>query len=158
MAAGSTNTRTFNWGAWPGTHAIRAVADNSNTVTESNEGNNSRTVDYSGTLAPDLIVLSISSSPATPAAGQTVTFTVTVKNQGNATAQGFFTGYYIDNVFQGQSDMVLSLAAGSTVTQVFQWTALQGSHAFKAFTDYNNNLVLENNETNNQSQVNLTIP
>jgi subtilase family serine protease len=47
-------------------------------------------------LAPDLIVQSIVTNPVTPAPGQNASVTVTVKNQGNGAAGGFYIDFYKD--------------------------------------------------------------
>ena len=46
-------------------------------------------------ILPDLIITSISMSPANPTSGQAVTFTATIKNQGTAaTPSGVSIGVY----------------------------------------------------------------
>src|SRR5262249_42752025 len=47
-----------------------------------------------GAAAADLVVTSIATTPAQPAAGQTVAVAVTVENQGGAAAQAFLVDFY----------------------------------------------------------------
>jgi hypothetical protein len=50
--AGTTATKTFTWVAEADSHAIKAVADSNNEVTESDETNNEKTVTLSVSLPP----------------------------------------------------------------------------------------------------------
>ncbi len=66
-----------------------ATADVTNVVTEANEGNNIRKDFYTVTATvgqPDLVVSSLTHSPAAPTTSDTITFKAVVKNIGSATA------------------------------------------------------------------------
>jgi subtilase family serine protease len=151
ILVGSTETETFTWNAEPGSHTIKAVADYNSTVPESNETNNEMEIVFSGALLSDLIVQNITWSPPTPSAGETVTFTVTIKNQGTGNSVSSTVRYYIDGLHLTQ-DSVSSIAAGNTTTETFTWSAEPGSHNIKAVADYNS-VVFESNETNNEMEV-----
>ena len=98
---------------------------------------------------PDLTVQDIWWSPSNPKEGDTVTFTVKVKNQGSGSAGTSTVKYYIDGSYVG-SDTVPSLSAGSTSTQTFMWKANKcGDVQVKAIADATN-AVAENNEGNNE--------
>jgi hypothetical protein len=152
LAAGATATLTFTATAGSaGTCKAWAYADRNggaSEVTESNEGNNAGPAGgHAWTVtpadAPDLVIQSIGHSPATVVPGVTVTFTVTVKNQG-ATAAGLFaTGFWshratapgISSAPEGQQD-ISSLAAGATTTLTFTVTAgPAGNYTAWAYAD-----------------------
>ncbi len=152
--AGGTTKVTFTWRAKAGSHRIRVIVDQQNDVPESDESNNEKTVTFS-TLPPDLIVEQITWSPSAPSIGDTVTFTVTVKNQGAANADYSYISYYIDNI-QMISDRVNPISINATDNQTFTWTATVGEHAIKAFVDFTKR-VAESDETNNEKVTTLTI-
>ena len=105
---------------------------------------------------PDLVIQDISWSPSNPEQGDTITFTVKIKNQGDGNAGSSTVNYYIDgsNV---DSDSVPALSAGSTSTQTFTWTANKcGDVQIKAVADAAN-AVAENNEGNNERTETVSI-
>ena len=85
--------------------------------------------------------------------GETITFTVTIKNQGAGNAVSSTATYYIDGLYLTY-DSVSSIPGDNTVTETFTWSAEPGSHTIKAVADYDNK-VPETNETNNEEQVTL---
>ena len=98
---------------------------------------------------PDLIIQDISWSPSSPEQGDAITFTVTTKNQGAASAGNSTVKYHIDGSYTTY-DLVPALSAGSTSTQTFTWTADRcGDVQVKAVADANN-AVSESNEGNNE--------
>jgi len=151
--AGATATERFTWIARAGLHDIRAVADSNEEVTESDETNNALTVTLS-TPVPDFIIEAITWLPADPLEGVTVTFTVTIKNQGSIEADYSRVAYYIDNDLLA-SDPVISIDPGDTVDKTFTWTAEAGSHDIKAVADLYET-VIESDETNNALTVTLS--
>jgi subtilase family serine protease len=173
IAAGATATITANgtWSAVTGSHGITAVVDSSNTVTESNEANNS----YNETLVatagptPDLIVTDISWSPANPVVGNAVTFSATIKNNGSgATPAGVVHGvaFQIDGAGTTlwSDNYTSSIPAGSSVTVTVNggtagstWTATSGIHTILAWVDDVNRMPNEIDETNNQYTESLTV-
>ena len=152
LSAGSTSTETFTWTASKcGNVKVKAVADANNDVYESGGKNNARTETVSikcPTLKPDLIITDISWSPSNPDDGDTIAFTVTIKNQGSGSAGSSTVKYYIDGSYVA-SDSAPSLSAGSSSTQTFTWTASKcGNVQVKAVADANN-AVSESNDGNN---------
>ena len=150
MAAGATATRDFTWTAGAGPHTVKAVADFHRSVAESDETNNEKMVTFSP-LAPDLVVQDITWSPASPTAGDTVTFTVSIKNQGGYSAGYSLVAYYIDGSFTGYQD-VQGVDAGSIVTNTFTWIAEGGTHAIRVVADMESRIP-ESNENNNENTV-----
>jgi len=151
IGAGATVTKTFTWAIRAGSHAIKAVANSNHRVTESDETNNAKTVTFSGPSRFDLIVQDIAWAPASPSIGDTVTFTVTIKNQGSDKTDHSYAAYYIDDAYL-TSAFVSPIDPGGTVDKTFAWTAQIGSHAIKVVTD-SNQRIPESDETNNAKAV-----
>lgn len=116
----------------------------------------------------DLVVTSVTASPASPSAGQAVTFTAVVKNQGTTpTTAGTVVGvaFYVDNVkVSWNQSSTNSLAAGASVTLTANagtsgatWAATTGPHTVKAVADDANVIPDESNEANNSLSTTLTI-
>lgn len=156
ISSGATTKAYFYWKAELGTHKIKAIADFNDSVAESNETNNEKEINFSGAIAPDLIISDITWSPVNPATGDQVTFTVTLMNQGDGAAKYFIVACYIDSVYIG-SRYIDSLYAGQTTPVVFSWTASSGIHIFNAVAD-DLNAVPESDETNNSKTVTLVVP
>jgi hypothetical protein len=158
IAAGATTMVSFTWSAETGTHTIKAVADYTDLVAESNESNNALEIAFSGTVIPDLIIQDIVWSPTNPSAGQKVDFTVTIKNEGSGACAGSYTNFYVDGSYQGQLYRLGSLYPSQTGTAIFAWTSAKaGTHIVRFVADYNNEVV-EGDESNNAKEVTLVIP
>jgi len=111
---------------------------------------------------PDLVVTSLTSSPTNPAAGDSVTFSGVVKNQGTATTPaGTVVGlaFSIDGTLVNWSDTsATALAAGASRTLTANggpngtatWVATGGTHSLTAVVD-DVNRITESDETNNAS-------
>jgi hypothetical protein len=89
LAPGATRDFTYNYTFnTAGTHNLWAFVDSECTVPESNEGNNIRgpvAINVTGSK-PDLVVDSISFNPSNPTVGQSVAFTIRIRNQGTGAA------------------------------------------------------------------------
>ncbi len=147
IGPGASAERTFTWTAEAGVHAVKAVADYRQQVSESNEGNNTKTYTFA-TLGPDLILDSITWSPLEPSVGSTVIFTVTIRNLGALVANPCRVHFYIDGISRGYKD-VSRIYAGETVTRTFSWFTKAGTHDVKAIID-KVNAVPEMDENNNE--------
>lgn len=169
IAAGSSITVSANggpssstWIAVSGSHTVTAWVDDVNRIAETDETNNqySETITAGGTTnQPDLIVTDIAYSPASPAAGNAVTFSAVVKNQGTQAGTAGITAFKVDGTqVAASTGGIAQIAAGAsaTVTATGTWTASSGSHTITAVAD-NNNTVTELNEANNSYDENLTI-
>jgi chitodextrinase len=111
----------------------------------------------------DLIVTDVTWTPANPAAGQAVTFSATIKNQGTGpTPSGIKHGiaFKVDGVTVNWSDNnTTSLAAGASRTQTansgingvatYTVAATPNPHSVEAFVD-DTSIIPESNETNNK--------
>jgi fibronectin type 3 domain-containing protein len=163
LAAGATIDLTYTYTGFSssGNHSIYAFADTNCAISESNESNNILgpvVTNVSQGPMPDLIVQSISHSPENPVPNQPVTYTVRIKNQGNATAASpFFVDFYTDRVpLTDCSDsstfwwQVQSLGVGSTMdlTVTLEGFSTAGPHNLYAFADAVC-IVAESQESNN---------
>ena len=147
LNASVMRTVSFTWKAVEGSHTIRAVADPSGFITETNENNNTKTFTLT-TLASDLIVQSITWSPSSPSKGDSIVFSIIIKNQGSSKSQYTKVNFYIDENSRGFQD-IAAINPSGTLTTTYTWTAITGQHSLKAVIDEPNN-VKESNETNNE--------
>jgi hypothetical protein len=141
LAVGASSTVSASIGTQTaGTYQLTAKVDESNTVIETNDANNSYTNPSNLVVAPvqsSDLVGTAAWSPGNPAAGNTVAFTVTVKNQGTiATASGSHTVTL--TVVDTSSNSTVktltgsfsgALASGaSTSVSMGSWTAVNGRY------------------------------
>ncbi|MFE9740562.1 CARDB domain-containing protein, partial [Streptomyces sp. NPDC006477] len=144
LAAGAQTVVTASLGARDaGSYQLSAVADDTNAVVEQNETNNTYTSPSALVVKPvsssDLVAASVTTSPSSPAAGDTVTFKVAVKNQGNqASAAGSHdvTLTLVDS--RGAAVKTLtgthsgSIAAGAAAeVNLGPWAAVNGSYTVR---------------------------
>jgi hypothetical protein len=110
---------------------------------------------------PDLVVDSVSISPASPLAGRAVAFSAVVRNAGAvATPSGAAIGvsFRIDGAQVSSGSASVTLGAGATVTVAGAgtWTATAGTHTLAAVADPGG-LIVEANEANNQLSRSITV-
>jgi hypothetical protein len=123
---------------------------------------NARSWTISVSSLPDVVVDSVTTSPASPVAGQAVTFSAVVRNAGNApTPSGVVIGVgYLVNGGQVTFGTVNGpLAAGASITvgtSSSPWTAVAGTHTVTAVVDDINRFA-ESNESNNGRSISLTV-
>ncbi|WP_127501794.1 discoidin domain-containing protein [Actinoplanes solisilvae] len=144
LAAGAQATVTAGIGPRDaGSYQVTAKVDESNTVIESNEANNSYTNPTALVVTPvsssDLIASDVSWSPGTPAAGNTVTFSVTLKNQGSAPSAGgahgvtltVLNGSSVVRTLTGSWSGTLAAGASSPAINLGTWTAANGRYTVR---------------------------
>lgn len=126
-----------------GSYTVSSKVDENNAIIEQEESNNSYTSSSPLTIAPvsssDLIV-SPSWNPSNPSAGNTVTFSVNLKNQGNIASGG--GAHPITLVLKNAAGAVIQtwngsyngeLAAGASANITMgTWTAVNGSYTVTA--------------------------
>jgi hypothetical protein len=161
LDAGATTTETFTWSAQAGPHTFKAEIDSDGSIAETDETNNEKVVTFSSTTLSDLIVQDITWTPSNPSIGDTITFTVTIKNQGSGSSHGSYVNYYLDgSSSRFDYDSVSSLDAGATTTTTFTWCIgrnVEGEeHTIRSVIDLKN-AVQEINENNNEKEVSLII-
>ena len=153
LGAGSSVTRTFTLPLSVSPETFTATADVFNQVAESDETNNTDTRVVTALSQADLVIQSITHSPTNPTIGSTVTFQVTVRNGGSASAGGFTVRLQGSGPSQDRS--VGSLAPGSQTNLTFTLPLSTSPETFTATADVFNQ-VSESDETNNASQVTVT--
>jgi hypothetical protein len=144
LAAGAQANVTANIGTRnAGSYQVTAKVDESNTVVEKNNTNNSFTASTNLVVSPvassDLVPV-VSWSPGAPGSGNTVTFTVAIRNQGTIASAGGAHGITL-NVLNagGTSVRALSgsftgaIAAGATSAPVNlgTWVAANGRYTVR---------------------------
>ncbi|MFE3904867.1 discoidin domain-containing protein [Streptomyces sp. NPDC059153] len=145
LAAGAQTTVSASIGARDaGTYELSAVADEANEIIEQDESNNTFTSPDSLVVKPvassDLIATAVNTSPSSPAAGDDVTFSVAIKNQGTVASDSGNHGVTLAVVdSKGATVKTLTgahtgtIAAGATTAPVKlgTWTAADGSYTVK---------------------------
>ncbi|MGW0187418.1 CARDB domain-containing protein [Streptomyces sp. NPDC003362] len=136
-----------------GSYTVSAVVDPTDTIAEldnSNNGRNAATKLVVGQApGPDLEVTGITTSPASPAVGAKVTFTVAVRNRGtSAVPAGSVTRLTVgDTTLNGTTGGIPAGGSG-TVAVDGSWTATSGGATLTATADATG-IVRETNEDNN---------
>ncbi|RLB74469.1 MAG: hypothetical protein DRH15_15400, partial [Deltaproteobacteria bacterium] len=112
LSTGSTSTQTFTWKANKcGNVKVKAVADATNAVDESNENNNERTKTIH-IRCPDLKVESVTYSPKKVLQGTMITVTAKIKNIGDADAEESNTNIeFTDSAGQSKGGEVVKIGA-----------------------------------------------
>ena len=164
---------TANWDSWGTQTEQVSLNSGNNTITykfdtsdTANVNIDNISVDLGG--LPDLVVTDITYTPASPQAGNEVTFSAVVKNQGTAaTPSGIKHGLnlLVDGVQVNWCDTYTSsIAAGASVTLTANsgpsgkstWTATAGTHTIQAVID-DVSLIAESNESNNTYSKSFTV-
>jgi CARDB/F5/8 type C domain len=145
LAAGASSTVSASIGARDaGTYPLSAVVDEANAVIEQNDANNAYTNPTSLVVAPvassDLVASAVDWSPGNPAAGTTVTFSVTIKNQGTVASAGGSHGITLTildgsgatvKTLTGSYPGTLAVGASSPAVTVGTWTAANGRYTVR---------------------------
>ncbi|MEU8813525.1 discoidin domain-containing protein [Actinoplanes sp. NPDC048796] len=164
LAGGASATVTASIGARDaGTYQIVAKVDEANTVFETNEANNSATGSLTVTpvSSSDLVASAVSWSPGNPTAGQTTTFSVTLKNQGSAASAGgahgvtvtILNGSSVVKTLTGSWSGTLAAGASSPAINLGTWTAVNGRYTVRTViaNDGNELPVKQANNTSEKS-------
>ncbi len=148
LAVGATSTVTRTVGPLAAaSYVVTAQADVNGAVAESNETNNVKTDSFLVIVPPDLIIQSLTHSPANATMADKNTVTAVVKNAGGSTAGASTLSLSVAGITTSHS--VPALAAGATST--VNWNVGQlwaGTYSISAKADVAN-VVAESNEINN---------
>ena len=155
LGAGSSTTVTYSYTAPILTSTrdvtVTATADSTGAIAESNEGNNTRSTTFRVVALPDLIVSALSVNKTEYKAGDTITITATIRNQGQSGAGGFYVSLTSSDL-STQTKYVSSLGAGGSTTVTFTYTAptfTSTRNVTVTATADSTGIVAESNESNN---------
>ncbi|WP_139992280.1 discoidin domain-containing protein [Paenibacillus paridis] len=165
LTAGASATVSLNAGTKnAGTYLVSAKVDEGNAIIEQNETNNSYNSATALTVAAvpsSDLVATATWNPSNPSAGNTVTFTVNLKNQGNIASAG--GAHAITLVLKNAAGATIqtlngsyngSLAVGqSSNVTMGTWTAVNGSYTVTATVanDANEVVIKQANNSNTTS-------
>ena len=151
-----------------GTHTLWIKADDTSTVTESNENNNWRSLSFTvaAPTRPDLTIDNITPSASSVIQGATFSYSYVVKNTGVGTATSSKTGIYLDgqaasNKLAGWDgyDNIGSIKTGGTVNDGNSFSTANltaGTHTLWIRAD-DTGAVTESNENNNWRSFSFTV-
>ncbi|MET9134503.1 discoidin domain-containing protein [Streptomyces antibioticus] len=165
LAAGAQTTVSASIGARDaGTYQLSAVADDGDQIIEQNETNNTHTAPTALTVRPvsssDLVPV-VTVSPSGPAAGDTVTFRVAVRNQGTTASAGgghALTVTLLDSrgatvrTLTGSHDGTIAAGATTAPVSVGTWTAANGTYTVRATVAADGNELPVKRENNTVEQ------
>src|SRR5437660_2861260 len=120
---------------------------------------NTASVEIKAEAAPDLIVSALTASNNQARQGDKVTFTATIKNQGQASAVASKTEFLLDGTTVLGLIDTPALAPGASATVTVNWLTAspkKGQHTIKATAD-KTNVVPESNEANNTKTITVSI-
>ncbi|MEV5961707.1 discoidin domain-containing protein [Kribbella sp. NPDC051952] len=164
LAAGASTTVSASIGTRDaGSYALSAKVDEANAVIEQSDGNNTGNASGPLTVTPvassDLIAAAVNWTPNNPAAGNAVSFSVALKNQGSVASASGAHGITL-TILNGTSVVTTltgsyngSIAAGATTSAVAlgNWTAANGRYTVRVvLADDANELPVK--RTNNTSE------
>ncbi|WP_406074131.1 discoidin domain-containing protein [Micromonospora sp. NBC_01638] len=145
LAAGASTTVSASIGTRDaGSYPLSAKVDESNTVVEQDDTNNSYTnpspLVVSAVASSDLVASAVAWSPGNPSAGNTVTFSVSIRNAGNQASASGSHGITL-TVLNESGTVVRTLTgsysgvinAGATVGPISlgTWTAANGRYTVR---------------------------
>jgi len=166
LAAGASTTVSANIGTRDaGSYQLTAKVDEANAVIEQNENNNSFTGSTALVVSPvqsSDLVSATGWSPNNPSAGNTVNFSVTLRNQGTvASASGAHgvtvtitdTNGTVVKTLTGSYTGAIAAGATASPVNVGTWTAANGKYTVKTVVanDANELPVKQANNTSSQS-------
>ncbi|HKN51108.1 MAG TPA: discoidin domain-containing protein [Amycolatopsis sp.] len=165
LAASASTTVSANIGAQnAGSYQLTAKVDEANTVIEQNETNNSLTAPNALVVAPvstSDLVATTGWSPNNPSAGNAVTFSTTLKNQGTLATSGGSHGITVTitdanggvvRTLTGSFTGTIAAGASAPPVNLGTWTAANGKYTVTTVVaaDANELPVKQGNNTSTQ--------
>ncbi len=163
LGAGSSTTVSYTYTAplYSSTRdvTVTATADSTGVVAESNEGNNTRSNSFRVVSLPDLTITSLTGDKSLYEAGETVTVSAMVKNNGATSSAATTVRLTVPNIGTFTQN-ISGLSAGASRTVTFMFTAPTALNAqsimVTAYADPDNK-VDESNESNNSRSVTISV-
>lgn len=161
----TTAPYSYTWDSTTVANGTRSISAKAYDAASNNTSTNPINVTVNNIApTPDLVVTAISWTPTSPAAGNSIIFSATIKNQGAvATPAGAVHSvqFSVDGTAVSLSNnSTASLAAGASRTQTANapaaWNAVGGTHTVTAYVD-NSGLISETNESNNTLATSISI-
>jgi|GEM_PF-4274297 subtilase family serine protease len=155
LDSGQEDSIVFSWTPEEvGVINIRAEVDPLNSITESNEGNNTKT-ETVNSLAPDLTITNFE-VPENIVIGNSYQLNITLENKGSYQASNFKVV-----VKEGEhvirQEVISSIQAGESITLAVTYSpSSSGDVSFSAIAD-SEDTVVESNESNNSIDVTRTV-
>jgi subtilase family serine protease len=146
LPAGDSVSADFSLILKAGPHTVNVSLDTETEVSELDETNNERSLSFS-TIAPDLVIETISLAPADPVPGDNVTITVKLGNQGKDKVLAPKLSLSVDGSPVGEAEAE-EIEIGGIASLDFSWIATAGQHDIVAYADISKQIT-ESNETNN---------
>jgi len=154
LAPGESVIKSFTLKALQGSTIIKMIVDEEESVRESDEYNNTKTMVISA-LAPDLIIDDVTWSPLSPQVNYDVTFSATIKNKGEGKAFPTLVFLCVDGVRLDIAS-IGSIGPGDNVSVNLKCVREEGVHIIEIIADANNREV-ESEENNNIKIVDLPL-
>lgn len=159
LPPGGQATLTVNLAFPAGTHALTALLDPDNAVSEADEANNQAQLNLTvaaENIPPDLRLVAFAAAPAPARAGEPVTLRITVANLGSSECRNVVLRL-TDGEAPVGADLVLpSVAGGGEAIMQVETSFAAGSHALRVVTDPDN-AVAESDEGNNNATLSLLV-
>ncbi|MEV8567393.1 discoidin domain-containing protein [Streptomyces sp. NPDC051322] len=166
LAAGGTETVTASIGAHDaGSYPLSAEVDPANKVIEQNEGNNTWAGPAPLVVKPvassDLVASPVSWSPSSASSGDSVKFSVAIKNQGTVASAGGSHGITLAltdskgatvKTFTGSYSGAIAAGDTTSPVELGSWTAVNGTYQVKTVIADDSNEVPVKRENNTSSR------
>ena len=142
----------------PGDHTLLVEIDPEAWIRESNEENNTDegvvTVARAIERLPDLVLTSegIISSPEAPYVGDDVIINLTIRNEGNAPAEGVAVLFHADGIWEQRLDIGYIEAGGQEVIRIAETLSSPGEYHVTVMVDPANRIAEWNEENNTASR------
>ncbi|MER7246090.1 discoidin domain-containing protein [Kribbella sp. NPDC000426] len=164
LAAGASTTVSASIGTRDaGSYSLSAKVDEANTVIEQNDGNNTAAASGPLVVTPvassDLVASAVNWTPGNPSAGNSVAFSVALRNQGSvASASGahgitltVLNGSTVVTTLTGSYNGAIAAGATTSAVALGNWTAANGRYTVRVvIADDANELPVK--RTNNTSE------
>lgn len=160
LLAGTSVNTSIPWTALPGNYSsLEAIVDPGGSIPEPDTANNTQTVSISLSIdQPDFTVTNLSYSPTTDLkAGDQVTLTATIQNNGADFSGTVDTEFLINDEYLGNISTLEALPQGGSATVSLPWTLPYITNPTLTVTADYTDEISETNEDNNSSTLGMSI-